>query len=139
LHKACECHRRKFSALSNEVLPELGRRVIAAQGLKPLNGKGEAIQKSLLILEEALRYPVSLPVSTTITGMEKLEILRKELQIAEKPPAHIERTIWTSCASVYSPFQSMGDSSTTRCVALYLNRRLRSEEVHDLNTVNHCT
>ena len=24
-------------------------------------------------------------------------------------------------------------------VALYLNRRLRSQGVHDLNTVNHCT
>ena len=27
----------------------------------------------------------------------------------------------------------------TTCVALYLNRRLRSEAIHDLDAVNYCT
>ena len=72
-----------FRSFELEVLPELRRRAIAALGMKPLNGKGEAIQKGLLTPEEALRYAMSLPVSTTITGMEKLEILRQNLQIAQ--------------------------------------------------------
>ena len=51
--------------------------------MKPLNGKGEANPKRPLTPEEGLRYAMSLPVSTTITGMEKLEILRQNLQIAQ--------------------------------------------------------
>src|SRR5271170_3913215 len=91
--------------------------------MKPLNGKGEAIQKGLLISEEALRYAGSLPVSTTIIGMENFKILRQNLQIAQKPPTNVERRNGPSCASVYSPFQSMGDSSTTRCLVNATIRR----------------
>ena len=37
----------------------------------------------MLTAEEALRYAMSLPVTTTITGMEKLEVLRQNLRIAQ--------------------------------------------------------
>ena len=72
-----------FHSFEQKVLPELTRRGIAALGMKPLNGHGDAIKHGALTAEEALRYAMSLPVATTITGMEKLEILRQNLGIAQ--------------------------------------------------------
>jgi predicted aldo/keto reductase-like oxidoreductase len=65
------------------VLPELIKRGIAPLGMKPLSGHGEPITAGELSAEEALRYAMSLPVATTITGMDKLEILQQNLKIAQ--------------------------------------------------------
>jgi len=72
-----------FLSFENQVLPELHRRGIAPLGMKPLNGHGEAIDKGEVTAEEALRYAMSLPVATTITGMETLQVLRQNLKIAQ--------------------------------------------------------
>jgi aryl-alcohol dehydrogenase-like predicted oxidoreductase len=72
-----------FHSFELLVLPELKKRGIAALGMKPLNGKGDAIKKGVITAEEALRYAMSLPVATTITGMEKLEVLHQNLAIAQ--------------------------------------------------------
>jgi uncharacterized protein len=72
-----------FRSFQTQVLPELNRRGIAALGMKPLSGHGEPIQKGSVSAEEALRYAMSLPVTVTITGMEKPEILRQNLRIAQ--------------------------------------------------------
>jgi aryl-alcohol dehydrogenase-like predicted oxidoreductase len=71
-----------FRSFETQVLPELNRRGIAALGMKPLNGHGEAIMKGAITAVDALKYAMSLPVTTTITGMEKLEILRQNVEIA---------------------------------------------------------
>ena len=72
-----------FHSFEKWVLPELNKRGIAALGMKPLNGKGDAIKKGLVRVEEMLRYAMSLPVTTTITGMESLEVLQQNLKIAQ--------------------------------------------------------
>jgi aryl-alcohol dehydrogenase-like predicted oxidoreductase len=81
-----------FHSFETHVLPELTKRGIAALGMKPLNGKGDPLKKGLLTPEEALRYAMSLPVATTITGMEKLEVLHQNLAIAQnfKPMSSAE-------------------------------------------------
>jgi aryl-alcohol dehydrogenase-like predicted oxidoreductase len=71
-----------FRSFETEVLPELNRRGIAALGMKPLSGSGDPVTKGAVTVEEALRYAMSLPVTTTITGMEKREVLQKNLEIA---------------------------------------------------------
>lgn len=71
-----------FRSFETQVLPELSRRGIAPLGMKPLNGSGDAIKKGAVTAEEALRYAMSLPVTTTITGMERLEVLQQNLEIA---------------------------------------------------------
>jgi aryl-alcohol dehydrogenase-like predicted oxidoreductase len=71
-----------FHSFEQRVLPELARRGIAALGMKPFVGKGEAIQHGVLTAEEALRYAMSLPVATTITGIDTPEILEQNLGIA---------------------------------------------------------
>jgi uncharacterized protein len=65
------------------VLPELTRRGIAPLGMKPLCGHGEPIKGGVLSAEEALRYAMSLPVATTISGVDSLEVLHQNLQVAQ--------------------------------------------------------
>lgn len=73
----------QFHSFERQVLPELNRRGIAPLGMKPMQGHGDAIQEGAITAEDALRYAMSLPVATTITGMDKLEILRQNLKIAQ--------------------------------------------------------
>jgi predicted aldo/keto reductase-like oxidoreductase len=83
-----------FHSFEQLVLPELEKRGIAALGMKPLTGKGEPLQRNVVTVKEMLRYAMSLPVATTITGMEKLDVLRQNLKIAQEfepmPAAEME-------------------------------------------------
>jgi uncharacterized protein len=72
-----------FHSFEQQVLPELNRRGIAALGMKPICGHGAPVQKGVLTGEEALRYAMSLPVTTTITGIDKLEALQQALKVAQ--------------------------------------------------------
>ena len=46
-------------------------------GMKPFSGQGEPLKKGLLTPGEALRYAMSLPVVTMITGMDKIDVLHQ--------------------------------------------------------------
>ena len=72
-----------FLSFEQQVLPELNKRGIAALGMKPIVGHGESVKKGMLSAQEALGYAMSLPVTTTITGMEKPEILEQNLKVAQ--------------------------------------------------------
>ena len=51
---------------------------------KPFNGHGDAIKHGVITAEEALRYAMSVPgVTTTISGIDSLEVLHQNLQIAQ--------------------------------------------------------
>jgi aryl-alcohol dehydrogenase-like predicted oxidoreductase len=73
-----------FRSFEQKVLPELNKRGIAALGMKPMNGQARAIKKGLLTAEEMLRYAMSLPVATTISGMDSLDVLHQNLAVARK-------------------------------------------------------
>ncbi len=70
-------------SFEREVLPVLHQRGIAALGMKPICGHGEPVEKGVVSAEEALRYAMSLPVTTTITGMERQDILQQNLKVAQ--------------------------------------------------------
>jgi aryl-alcohol dehydrogenase-like predicted oxidoreductase len=73
-----------FRSFEKQVLPELTKRGIAVLGMKPLNGHGDAIKQGVITAEEALRYAMSLPgVTTTISGVDSLEVLHQNLRIAQ--------------------------------------------------------
>ncbi len=72
-----------FHSFEQKVLPELNGRGIAALGMKPICGHGEPVQRGILTGEEALRYAMSLPVTTTITGIDKPEALQQALKVAQ--------------------------------------------------------
>ena len=50
--------------------------------MKSMNGGGEAIKHGLVTAEELLRYAMSLPVATTISGMDSLDVLHQNLRVA---------------------------------------------------------
>jgi predicted aldo/keto reductase-like oxidoreductase len=72
-----------FHSFQEQVVPEANRRGMAVLGMKPMSGHGDPIEQGELTPEEALRYAMSLPVTTTITGMDKPEILQQNLKIAQ--------------------------------------------------------
>ncbi len=72
-----------YRSFSEKVLPECNARGIAVLGMKPLTGKAGPVQKGIVSAEEMLRYAMSLPVATTICGMESVDKLRTNLKIAQ--------------------------------------------------------
>ena len=71
----------QFRSFQQRVLPELLRRKIAPIGMKSL-GDGRAIQKKSTRVDAALRYAMSLPVCTTVSGIDSINVLRQNLRIA---------------------------------------------------------
>lgn len=72
-----------FRSFEQRVLPALEIRGIAALGMKPMSGHGDPVRAGILTAEEALRYAMSLPVATTITGIDTPEVLEQNLRIAQ--------------------------------------------------------
>jgi aryl-alcohol dehydrogenase-like predicted oxidoreductase len=64
------------------VLPELRKQGIAPLAMKTLGGNARAIKDGLVTSEEALRYALSLPVTTVISGIDTLEWLEKNTRVA---------------------------------------------------------
>jgi len=71
-----------FRSFQKRVLPELSRRRIAAIGMKSLGGDGRVVKKRAARVEDALRYAMSLPVCTTVSGIDSLKVLRQNIKIA---------------------------------------------------------
>jgi aryl-alcohol dehydrogenase-like predicted oxidoreductase len=72
-----------FHSFERRVLPELQRQRIAAIGMKSLCGEPNVVRRKALSADEALRYAMSLPVATTITGIDSMKVLRQNVRIAE--------------------------------------------------------
>ncbi len=76
------CFDATFRSFETRVLPELTKRGIAPLGMKSMGGSGEMVARGAVTPEEALRYAMSLPVATTISGMNSRDVLRQNLAIA---------------------------------------------------------
>ena len=76
------CLDATFRSFETQVLPELTKRGIAALGMKPMGGTATAVKSGLVKAEEMLRYAMSLPVATTIAGMDSFDVLRQNLRVA---------------------------------------------------------
>ncbi len=76
------CFDATYRSFETQVLPELNRRGIAPLGMKSMGGSGEAISNGAITATEALRYAMSLPVAVTISGMESLDVLHQNLEVA---------------------------------------------------------
>lgn len=72
-----------FRSFEQRVLPELARQGISAIGMKSLGGSGDAVRKKAVRVEDALRYAMSLPVATTVSGIDSMRVLRQNLEIAQ--------------------------------------------------------
>ena len=73
-----------FRSFQTRVLPELARRHIAAIGMKSLGGDGRVVKKRVARAGDAIRYAMSLPVCTTVCGVDSLRVLHQNLKIARR-------------------------------------------------------
>src|ERR1700680_938387 len=76
------CCGATFRSFENQVLPEATRRGIAALGMKSLGGSGELVRHGVVTPEQGLRYAMSLPVATTISGVDTMQVLDQNLRVA---------------------------------------------------------
>jgi uncharacterized protein len=72
-----------FFSFEKKVLPVLNTKGIAALGMKSMAGHGEPIQKGAFTAEELLRYAMSLPVATTISGASEPSLFEQNLSVAQ--------------------------------------------------------
>lgn len=91
-----------FRSFEERVLPVLARKRIAAIGMKSLGGDGRAVKSKTVRVEDALRYAMSLPVVTTISGIDSMRVLRQNLAIARgfKPMSTSRMSSYRRKASV---------------------------------------
>ena len=76
------CFDASFRSFEQQVLPEINRRGIAPIGRKSLGGEAGMITKRAVTAVEALRYAMSLPVATTVSGIDSPRVLRQNLRVA---------------------------------------------------------
>jgi predicted aldo/keto reductase-like oxidoreductase len=77
------CFDASFRSFEQRVLPELNRRGIAAIGMKSLGGDARAVTARAVTPQEAIRYALSLPIATLVSGIDTMRILRQNLDIAQ--------------------------------------------------------
>ncbi len=78
------CFDATYRSFEQFVLPEVNRRGMAALGMKSLCGDGQPLMHGVIRIEEALLYAMSLPVATTISGIDSVDVLRQNLAIAKR-------------------------------------------------------
>jgi uncharacterized protein len=76
------CLDATFRSFETNVLPEVNRRGMAALGMKSLGGSGELVRAGAVVVTMGLRYAMSLPVAVTISGIDSLDVLRQNLEVA---------------------------------------------------------
>lgn len=74
-----DAHYRSFQT---EFLPEVNRRQIGVIAMKSLGGAGQMVTKLGLTAQQCRRYTLSQPVSTLVCGIESMENLQQDLEIA---------------------------------------------------------
>jgi aryl-alcohol dehydrogenase-like predicted oxidoreductase len=76
------CCDATFRSFETQVLPEATRQGLAVLGMKSLGGSGELVRHGAVTPEQGLRYAMSLPVATTISGVDTMAVLNQNLRVA---------------------------------------------------------
>jgi len=82
-----------FRSFQKQVLPVLLQRGIAPIAMKTLGGEGKIVSKAGIPIEDALRYVLSLPIATLVSGIDSEKVLEQNLKIVRefKPLTEPER------------------------------------------------
>jgi predicted aldo/keto reductase-like oxidoreductase len=85
-----DAHYRSFQ---NEILPILNKRDIGVIGMKSLGGRGQLVTDLGLTAEQCRGYALSLPISTLVCGVESLENLQQDVDVARNfvPMSEVEQ------------------------------------------------
>ena len=76
-----DAHYRSFQ---KQVLPELVKRGIGVLAMKSLGGNGSIVTKGGVSIDDALRYVLSLPISTLVSGIDSEKVLDQNLKIVRE-------------------------------------------------------
>ena len=103
-----------FSSFQHEIMPMCLEQGIGVLGMKSNAGGHLQRSEAGITPEEALRYALGLPVSVEISGMDSLEILRKNMAVAddftpfseEERDALLARAASLAEAGEFEPFKS---------------------------------
>jgi aryl-alcohol dehydrogenase-like predicted oxidoreductase len=71
-----------FRSFETQVMLEANKKGIAVLGMKSLGGSGEMVRHGAITAQEGLKYAMSLPVATTISGMNSIGVLDQNLEVA---------------------------------------------------------
>jgi predicted aldo/keto reductase-like oxidoreductase len=75
------CFDGSFRSFEQRVLPELNRRGIAAIGMKSFGGDARALKEKIVTPQEALRYTLSLPIATLVSGIDTMRVLQQNVAV----------------------------------------------------------
>ena len=70
-----------YHSFQKQVLPELNKRGIAALGMKSLGGNGSIVSKAGVPVSDAIRYVLSLPITSLVSGIDSEKVLDQNLKI----------------------------------------------------------
>ncbi len=76
-----DVHYRSFQ---KNVLPVLRQRNLGVLAMKSLGGNGNIVTKAGVPVEDALRYVLSLPISTLVSGIDSESVLDQNLKIVRE-------------------------------------------------------
>jgi predicted aldo/keto reductase-like oxidoreductase len=74
----------QFRSFQHKVVPVLNSRGIAPIGMKSLGGTGKIIADGVVSVDEALRYVLSLPIATLVSGIDSEKVLDQNLKIVRE-------------------------------------------------------
>jgi aryl-alcohol dehydrogenase-like predicted oxidoreductase len=77
------CFDASFKSFEQNVLPVANELGIAVLGMKSMSGEGDPVKKKAVSAQEALRYAMSLSVTTTVSGVDSMRVLRQNLAVAQ--------------------------------------------------------
>lgn len=70
-----------YHSFQKQVLPELNKRGIAPLGMKSLGGNGSIVTKAGVPVSDAIRYVLSLPITSLVSGIDSEKVLDQNLKI----------------------------------------------------------
>ena len=73
-----------YRSFEHDVLPVLNQRGIAPLGMKSLRGNAEPIKQGIVTPEEAIRYVLSLPIASLVSGIDSRQVLKQNLDIVRR-------------------------------------------------------
>jgi predicted aldo/keto reductase-like oxidoreductase len=109
-----------FRSFREYVLPVLVKEEIGVLGMKPM-ASGNVLKSQAATPEECLRFAMSLPTSTVISGMDSMEVLQKNLDVvknfkpytAKEMADLLERTAKAAAEGQFEPFKTTQDFDAT--------------------------
>ena len=72
----------QFFSFEKQVVPVANQKGVGIIGMKSMGGTADVVKQNVLTAQDCLRYAMSLPVATTVTGIDSLAVLQQNAAVA---------------------------------------------------------